>query len=171
MAQSDVERLLSEANRKLRTLQCICENTAASGGAIVKDYQPLDCNGDPVGPPIDVMATIAVAKQDVNICNVDAVLGGIYNIPRIVVVPPSSDQQLGDWSVDVTKLHSISITVIGTGVVSEFHNNLAGSSDIVNNLPTGFSTNFTATTTFGSGGVEIVTDDNTSVIVSMMLSA
>ena len=42
--------LLSEIARKLRKLECICANTASTGGAIVQAYQPLDCNGTQLGP-------------------------------------------------------------------------------------------------------------------------
>lgn len=139
------EGLLSEIARKLRKLDCICEGVNSTGNIIIEGYQPLDCNGDPVGSPISVMPTISVAKQDVNICNVtqlaEAIAGGTYNEPWI-------ESAYTDWNMStssvITKVHSVTVTIIGTagGTVDL----TIGGSPIT--LPVGFSGTWQATTTF-----------------------
>lgn len=156
MAKSDSELLLSEIAKKLRTLQCICENTANTGGAIVKDYQPLDCDGAPVGAPIDVMATIAVAKQDVAICNVTelaeaiAIGGDEYDIPT--VESATTDWALSDNN-DIAKVHSISISVISSTSTDTVNLTIDGGTPAT--LPVGFTYNATASTVFN---VDFVVD-------------
>lgn len=170
MAKSDSELLLSEIAKKLRTLQCICENTANSGGAIVKDYQPLDCNGDPVGSPLNVLPTISVAKQDVRICNTDAITGGTFNKPITVVIPNSTDIQLSALagSIDITKLHSVSLSVL-SGTV-DINGDLGGGSQSATGLPKGTNILYVATTTFDTGDIEIITDPSGTVLITLMLS-
>lgn len=145
------ERLLSEIARKLRPLECICEGVNTTNNIIIEDYQPLDCNGDPVGSPISVMPTISVAKQDVAICNTqelaDAINGGtttLYNIPNV-------EAASGTWALsdnhDISKVHSISITIIGTpGGTADFSIGLGSAITV----PVGFSYNETASTEFNT---------------------
>ncbi len=149
MATKTDSALLSEMARRLRAIQCnTCLQSGASG-TIVANYQPLDCDGDPVGDPIDVMPVISVAKQDVAICNTqelaDAINGGstvLYNTPTIETA--SIDWALSDLN-DISKVHSISISVVGTpgGTVD-----LGIGAGLPVMLPVGFTYTDTATTVF-----------------------
>lgn len=171
MAKSDSELLLSEIAKKLRTLQCICENTATTGGAIVQSYQPLDCNGDPVGPPISVMPTISVAKQDVSICNTGDIIGA-YNIPYMVIVGESAEFNLiVDGSLDVTKLHSVSCTILGTTGTVDFSGDLGGGTQSGTAIPVGASFGWEASTVFGTGTLNFTTTADAKVLITATLSA
>lgn len=174
MAKSDSELLLSEIAKKLRTLQCICENTANSGGAIVKDYQPLDCNGDPIGSPLNVMPTISVAKQDVSLCNYQQLADAInlgetipYNIPVIWSIGPDSS---GATGLDMSKTHSLSFTIIGTTGTVTFSGNLGDGSQSLTGIPTGVSFGIQATTVFAIGDITITTTGDATVIITAMQS-
>ncbi len=143
--------LLSEIARKLRKLECICANTAATSGIIIENYQPLDCDGDPVGDPIDVMPTISVAKQDVAICNTqelaDAINGGSAALYDVATIEAAS----GTWALsdnnDISKVHSIAITIIGTpGGTADFSIGLGGTITV----PVGFTYNNSATSVFNT---------------------
>lgn len=179
MADARELALLSEIARKLRKLDCICEGVNSESSLVVEDYQPLDCNGDPVGSPLNVMPTIAVAKQDVNICNVDALAAAIdggsstpYNKPRFLKYT-STRCLNGDDSIDMSKLHSVSFSITGSaGNTVTMANTLGGASDTVTGLPVGFSDSFAATTIFGTGDLcfNTFTGDAT-VILTLMLSA
>jgi len=178
MAQSQQE-LLSEIAKKLRILECICKNTASSGGAIVKDYQPLDCNGDPVGTPLDVMATISVAIQDVSVCNYQQLADAInlgqtnpYNVPFMTIVGESSEFNLiVDGGLDVTKLHSVSFSVLGTTGTVDISGDLGAGNQNGTLIPVGASSGWTATTTFGSGTLNFTTTANARVLITATLSA
>ncbi len=131
--------ILSEIARKLRPLSCICDNT---GSALVKDYQPLDCNGDPVGTPIDVMATISVAKQDVSLCNsieVATAINGEYNVP---ILETGFDGWILSSNNDISKVHSISISFTGTSGSADL--TIDGGAPVT--CPIGYSYNLTVST-------------------------
>ena len=89
------EALLSEIARKLRKLDCVCEGINNIDGTVIQNYQPLDCAGDPIGSPIDVMATVSVAKQDVAICNYQQLADAIN-------APSTSNGVLTDSRVALT---------------------------------------------------------------------
>lgn len=170
MAKSASEALLSEIAKRLRS---ICCNTASTGGTIVQNYQPLDCNGDPVGTPIDVMAMISVAKMDTSICNYQQVadaIAGTYNVPNMGIVPSAGSTKalIADFLVDVTKLHSISIVIIGTTGTVSMTGTLGGGTQTYATLPVGFSTNFVASTVFGTGDISWTTTGDATVIVSTL---
>lgn len=163
------ETLLSEIARKLRKLDCICEGVNATGNIVIKNYQVLDCNGDPIGSPIDVMPTISVAKQDVSICNTDALalaITGIYNVSTMSVVPINTVYSLTDLGVTVEKLHSISFTVL-TGTVS-ISGTLGGGTQTATGLPVGVSSGWTASTEFGTGGIEFTTNGTGTILITAM---
>lgn len=105
--------ILNEIARKLRKLDCICANTASNFSSLVEDYQATDCNGDPVGSPLNVQPVITINKQDVSICNTTALaeaIRGLYNVPVVESV-------VANWNAsdnnDISKIHSITFTVIG----------------------------------------------------------
>ncbi len=150
MATPD-QKLLEEIAKKLNPLKCICNNSTSLGSAVVESYQPVDCNGDPVGPPISAMATISIAKQDVTVCNTvalaqaiaDAINMGsadLFNIPTIEVA--TTDWNLSDNN-DITKVHSISFSVTSGTVDLSINGGTAVT------LPTGFNDGWPATTVFG----------------------
>lgn len=157
-------QVLSEIARKLRKLDCICDGTQ---GLSIKNYQPIDCNGDPVGSPIDVMPTISIAKQDVAICNTDAIVG-TYNIPNMIIVASGGTTDTLVAHTDVTKLHSVAVTIIGTTGTVDMTGNLGGGVQTSTGLPVGFSINFDASTVFGSGDISFTTTGNATVIISCM---
>lgn len=142
-----VESLLQESNKNLRLINkalCCGTNTATV------TYQPVDCDGDPVGGLIQALPVLSVAKQDVSICNyqqvADAINGGdvaAYNIP--VIEAASSAWSLSDNN-DTTTVHSISISVIGTpgGTLTL---SIDGGTAVT--LPVGYTYSGTATSTFG----------------------
>lgn len=165
MAQS-IQTLLEEIAKKLRKLECICANTASTGSAIVEDYQPLSCDGSPIGDPINVMATISVAKQDVNICNIDALVGTLYNVPGFA--SRANGDTLGTVA-DPAKLHSITIIIIGNSGTVEIAGDLGDNFGDVT-VPIGFSTTFTATTTFGTGDLTFTCTGDATAVLSMMSS-
>jgi len=166
MAKSPLEQL-SEVAKKLRSLQCTLDcNLSQLSGTVVKNYQPIDCNGDPVGSPIDVMATVSIAKQDVSICNTDAIVG-TYNVPNMIIVGPNASDTLAG-NVDVTKLHSVAITIIGTTGTVDMTGSLGGGVQTATGLPVGFSINFVASTVFGTGDISWTTTGDATVIISCM---
>ncbi len=159
--------LFSKMTHSLHRLENLCCYLGPLGNAIVENYQPVDCNGDPVGPPINVMATISVAKNDVAICNTtelaqaiaDAInLGSadLWNVPTMIVIPVDSTYALTDLGLDVTKLHSIDFSVI-TGTV-DIDGDLGGGSQVAAGLPVGVNGGWTATTVWGTGDIEFTTD-------------
>lgn len=168
---ADQYQLLSEIAKRLRLLECICKNTlsgGAVGSIIVEDYQPLDCDGNPVGDPISVMPVISVAKQDVAICNYQQVAdaineAGLYNVPIIEVV--TTNWALSDNN-DITKVHSISISVIGTSSADTI--DLAIDGGTVATLPAGFSTTWKASTTLGVDYVISNVDGSANAIVTIL---
>lgn len=169
MAQSQ-QTLLEEIAKKLRKLECICSNTASTSSAIVEDYQPLSCNGSPIGDPINVMPIISVAKTDVSICNVQelaaaiAIGGDEYDVAFMDMVPIDTAWTLASLNLDVTKLHSISFTVIsGTLDIS---GDLGGGVQTGTALPKGTSSGWTISTTFGTGDIEFTTTGGTTLITA-----
>ncbi len=181
MAKSDSEALLSEIARKLRTLQCICENTAAVGGVVVQNYQPVDCNGDPVGDPIDVIPTITVAKQDVSLCNYEQVataigeaVNGTYDVAGLYVIGEDATASLSDLGLDMSKLHSVSILVIpgtaNTGTV-DISGDLGDGNQVATGLPVGVGTGWTASTVFGVGNMSFTTTMNARVLITTTSTA
>lgn len=165
MAKSDAEVLLSEIARKLNTLKCICNAVAATSGIVIENYQPLDCNGDPIGAPISVMPTISVAKQDVAVCNwqqlsdgIALAVNGAYNEP--ILESATTDWNLSDNN-DISKVHSINIAVTGAGTVDL---TIDGGTSVT--LPVGYTYNQTVSSVFNKeytldnftgGAVTIVT--------------
>ncbi|MEI6887581.1 MAG: hypothetical protein WCK31_05090 [bacterium] len=163
------ETLLSEIARKLRKLDCICEGVNLTGNLVVKNYQPLDCSGLPVGSPIDVMPTISIAKQDVSVCNTTALataINGLYNVPNMIIVASGGTTDTISTHIDVTKLHSVSVTIIGTTGTVDMTGDLGGGIQTATALPVGFSINFDASTVFGSGDISFTTTGDATVIIS-----
>jgi len=135
-----VEQLLQESNKNLRQIkETLCCGSTLSNAVVL--YQPIDCNGDPVGPEMYVLPTISVAKQDVNICNHEQITfpTGYYNFPT--VEEATAAWRLSDNN-DPSKVHSISISVI-VGTIDLIVDNGATVT-----LPTGYTYNNTASSEF-----------------------
>ncbi len=172
-------QLLSEIARKLRKLDCICEGINSESTLVIKDYQPLDCNGDPIGSPLNVMPTIGIAKQDVSVCNYQQLADAInlgqtnpYNVPFMAIVGESSEFNLiVDGGLDVTKLHSVSFSVLGTTGTVDINGDLGAGNQNGTLIPVGASSGWTATTTFGSGTLNFTTTANARVLITATLSA
>ncbi len=170
----DIEKRLENISKginKLVNIQCCGDNSI-----VVRNYQPLSCSGEPIGPPIDVMPTISVAKQDSNICNyqqlaqaiADAInLGSadLYNVPFMATIPTGTTSAIiADLGLDITKLHSISFAVLAGTV--DISGNLGGGTQSATGLPATASDGWQVTTVFGTGDLTFTTDGSGIVLVS-----
>lgn len=105
LANESNHGLLSKIFTELRTVNknLCCGNGGGGGGGgtfdghIISDctdpvyvsicqtgeFQPTDCDGNPVGPVLEVLPVLSVGKQTVHVCNIDefatAVQGQLYN--------------------------------------------------------------------------------------------
>ena len=114
------------------------------------------------------MATISVAKQDVAICNTDAIVG-TYNVPFLASVENSATLALSaDLGVDVTKLHSLTVTVL-SGTV-QISGDLGGGGPSASGIPAGVSLTWKASTVFGTGDVTFMTDGTGRILITAMSS-
>ncbi len=170
---ASVQSTLNEIAQKLNLLKCICANTAGESATladlVVEGYQPTDCNGDNIGPEINVLPVINIGKVDSSICNYQqvaeaialAIEGGVvvfYNEP-IWEYADSGTWNLSDNN-DISTVHSISITVGGTagGTVK-----LAIDGGTPIQIAVGFSYNLTVSSTINkeyaltdfAGGVQV----------------
>lgn len=151
---------LSPYIRELRTIlrgierAVKCPACQGSGGAgstnvpIVTDFQPLDCNGDDVGAPLDVVPMIQMGRVDTNICNIDAIAtainGGDYNFNIHHATTPGEEFSTTGFGYQIGiqddyTIHSISYTVLPGGTADITINGVT-----ITDLPSGYTGEFTA---------------------------
>lgn len=147
-SQMNVSQLLMESNRNTRKLlENLC--CAAPLFNIVTPFQVTNCDGDPIGDPLNVIPVINVGNSQVSLCNIiplaeaiaTAIEGGtvvFYNEP-IWEYADSGTWNLSDNN-DISKVHSISISVAGTAGGS-VHLTIDGGTPV--NMPVGLNYNLT----------------------------
>lgn len=172
MAFGDFFPIFSEIAKNGRLtnkyLCCIKDTENANNGLndiILLDYQPLDCEDNPVGDPLGVLPVLQVGKQNVDICNFQELADAINNN----AVPYNENYQFlidvnTNWvlstNVALNLVHSVSIsTLVGTVTVTIDGNAI--------DYPAGFTANFTASTTL-TNDIEIDTDATGKAIVTII---